>query len=85
MQKLQAVYEGGVLRPIGSLRLDEHQLVNVIVSIDDGPPDEELRFESPEHFESLADHSVRLETVRRALSRIPGSLDADFLAERNER
>ena len=44
VQKLQAVYEGGVLKPIGSLRLDEHQLVNVIVSIDDGPPDEELRF-----------------------------------------
>ena len=83
VQKLQAVYEGGVLRPVEALRLDEHQLV--IVIIDDAAPDEELRFEAPEHFEPLADHNVTLETVRRALSRIPGSLDADFLAERNER
>ena len=85
VQKLQAVYEGGVLRPVEALRLDEHQLVSVIVIIDDVAPDEELRFEAPERFEPLADHNVTLETVRRALSRIPGSLDAGFLAERNER
>jgi predicted DNA-binding antitoxin AbrB/MazE fold protein len=84
VQKLQAVYEGGVLRPVEALRLDEHQLVSVIIIIDDVAPDEELRFEAPEHFESLADHNVTLETVRGALSKIPGSLDADFLAERNE-
>ena len=84
VQKLQAVYEGGVLRPVEALLLEEHQLVSVII-MDDVAPDEELRFEAPEHFELLADHTVRLETVRGALSRIPGSLDADFLAERNER
>ena len=84
VQKLQAVYEGGVLRPVEALRLDEHQLVSVII-IDDVAPDEELRFEAPEHFEPLADHNVTLETVRGKLSKIPGSLDADFLAERNER
>lgn len=84
MRKLQAVYEDGVLRPVEALRLDEHQLVSVIV-MDDLAPDEELRFEAPESFETLADHSVTLETVRAALSKIPGSLDADFLAERNER
>jgi predicted DNA-binding antitoxin AbrB/MazE fold protein len=84
VQKLQAVYESGVLRPVEPLRLEEHQLVNVIL-FDDAVPDEELRFEAPEHFESLADHSVTPEAVRRALSSIPGSLDADFIAERNER
>ena len=84
VRKLQAVYENGVLRPVEALRLDEHQLVSVII-IDDAAPDDELRFEAPEHFEPLADHSVRLETVRAALSKIPGSMDADFLAERNER
>lgn len=84
VQRLQAVYEGGVLRPIEALRLDEHQLVSVIVN-DDAAPDEELSFEAPEHFEPLADHTVTLETVRGALSKIPGSLDADFLAERNQR
>jgi len=84
VRKLQAVYEGGVLRPVEALRLDEHQLVSVII-IDDVAEDEELRFEAPEHFEPLADHEVSLETVRGLLSKIPGSLDADFLAERNER
>jgi predicted DNA-binding antitoxin AbrB/MazE fold protein len=84
VRKLQAVYEGGVLRPVQPLRLDEHQLVSVII-IDEIEPDEELRFEAPEHFEALADHSVTTEAVRRALSKIPGSLDADFTAERNER
>jgi hypothetical protein len=65
VRKLQAVYEGGILRPVEPLPLGEH--------------------EPPARFEALADHSVSLETVRRALSRIPGSLDADFRAERNER
>lgn len=84
VQKLQAIYEGGILRPVEPLRLEEHQLVNLIL-FDDAIPDEELRFEAPEQFESLADHSVTPEAVRRALSVIPGSLDADFIAERNER
>lgn len=83
VRKLQAVYEGGFLRPVEPLPLDEHQLVSGVI-INDADPDEELRFESPEHFEALVDHSVTLEAVRRALSQIPGSLDADFIAERNE-
>jgi predicted DNA-binding antitoxin AbrB/MazE fold protein len=84
VRKLQAVYESGVLRPVEPLRLDEHQLVSVIV-MDDAAPDEELRFEPPEHFEPLGDRSITVDAVRRALSGIPGSMDADFLAERNER
>lgn len=84
VRKLQAVYEGGVLRPVEPLELDEHQLVSVII-LDDIAPDDELRFEAPERFEALADHTVSLEAVRRALEKIPGSLDADFAAERNER
>jgi predicted DNA-binding antitoxin AbrB/MazE fold protein len=84
VRKLQAVYESGVLKPVEPLRLDEHQLVSVII-IDEVGADEELGFEAPEDFETLADHGVTLEAVHRALSKIPGSLDADFIAERNER
>lgn len=84
VQKFQAIYEGGVLRPVEALWLDEHQLVSVIV-FDDVVPDEEPMFEAPEHFEPFADHNVKLETVRELLSKIPGSMDAEFLAERNER
>lgn len=84
VRKLQAVYESGVLRPIEPLPLDEHQLVSVVI-LDESASDDELQFEAPERFEALADHSVSPDTVRRALSKIPGSLDADFVAERNER
>ena len=80
MRKVQAVYEGGVLRPTEQLLLEERQLVSVIIL-----DAEEVEFESPHCFEALANHSISRETVRAALSKIPGSLDADFAAERNER
>ena len=76
MRKLQAVYEGGVLRPTEALPLEEHQLVSVIV-LDEEPGDEEIEFEPAQHFEALADRSIDRNAVRAALSRIPGSLDAD--------
>ena len=84
MRRLQAVYEGGILRPTEKLALEEHQIVSVII-LDAGPDNEAIEFEPPGRFEPLADRSVRRETVRAALSKIEGSLDADFAAERNER
>jgi predicted DNA-binding antitoxin AbrB/MazE fold protein len=84
MRKLQAVYENGVLRPVEPLRLDEHQLVSVIV-MDEEAAEEELLFAPASDFESLADRSISLDFVRQALAKIPGSMDADFSAERNER
>jgi predicted DNA-binding antitoxin AbrB/MazE fold protein len=84
IRKLQAVFENGVLRPVEPLPLDEHQLVSVIL-LDDIASDDNLQFEAPDRFEHLADHDVSLQAVRAALSRIPGPLDADFFAERNER
>ena len=84
MRKLEAVYEGGVLRPTEKLPLEEHQLVSVII-LDVDPDEEGIEFEPPHSFESLANHSISREAVRAALSKIPGSLDADFVAERNER
>ena len=83
-RSLQAVYEGGVLRPTERLPLEEHQLVSVII-LDADADDEDIEFEPPHCFEALANHSISRETVRAALSKIPGSLDADFAAERNER
>ena len=84
MRKFEAVYEGGVLRPTEKLPLEEHQLVTVIV-VDDDTDEQDIQFEPPYCFESLANHSISREMVRGALSRILGSLDADFAAERNER
>lgn len=86
MRKLEAVYEGGVLRPTEKykLPLEEHQLVSVVI-LDAEADEETVEFESPESFQALADHSVSREAVRAALATIPGSLDGDFAAERNER
>jgi predicted DNA-binding antitoxin AbrB/MazE fold protein len=84
MRKLEAVYESGVLRPTKKLLLEEHQFVTVIV-VDDDTDEQDIQFEPLHCFESLANHSISRESVRGALSRIPGSLDADFAAERNER
>ena len=78
------MYEGGVLRPTEALPLQEHQLVSIIV-LDGETGDEEIEFESAQNFEALGDRSIDRNTVRFALSKIPGSLDADFTAERNER
>jgi predicted DNA-binding antitoxin AbrB/MazE fold protein len=83
-RKFQAVYEGGVLRPVEPLRLDEHQIGSVFI-LDDLAADEKRAFEAPERFAALADASVSLKTVRQALSKIPGSLDADLRAERDDR
>ncbi len=84
IRKLQAVYEGGVLRPTEQLSLEEHRLVNIIVLDEDSDVDE-IDFEPPHSYEALANHSVKRETVQAVLSKISGSLDADFAAERNER
>jgi hypothetical protein len=52
---------------------------------DDPTSDDILAFEDPAHFEALADNTVKPEAVRASLSKIPGSLDADFSTERDER
>jgi predicted DNA-binding antitoxin AbrB/MazE fold protein len=84
VRMLEAVYERGILRPVEPLRLDEHQHVSVII-LDIAYDGEELQFAPREEFEALADYTITLEDVRKELSRIPGSLDADFAAERNQR
>lgn len=85
MRRLEAVYEGGVLRPTEKLPLEEHQLVSVVIIFDEEAHAEGIEFELPQSFEALANHSLSRETVRAALSKIPVSMDADFAAERNER
>lgn len=81
--KLEAVFEGGVLRPTEPLRLAEHEHVSLLI-LDTPAVEEQLRFAPREEFEALADYALSRETVRKALSQIPGSLDADFAAERSE-
>ena len=82
-RSVQAVYEKGILRPLEPLALKEHQQVTVTVS-DQGAKDW-LDAAFLHYLEGQADDSVRLEDVRSALAKIPGSMAEDFRRERDER
>ena len=82
-RRLQAIYERGMLRPLEPLPLSEHQEVRVTVCDDENgewPDTAFLRY-----LELEADDSVTIEEVRASLSKIPGSMAADFQCERDER
>lgn len=82
---LQAVYEKGMLRPLQPLPFKENQQLTLLVQ-STSDVDEDLHDEAFQSYcESQADESVTLEAVRKALSTIPGSMTADFVAERDER
>lgn len=83
-----AIYENGMLRSLKSLHLAESQQVLLtihesadVVTADKDVLDHEL-LKSLES-EELAD--VSLEDVQAALAKIPGSMTAEFIAEREER
>ncbi len=83
IQQLEAVWQGGVLRPRQPLGLQENQKVSLTVQATD---DEELLdTEYIRYCEASADYSITLEEVRKALASIPGSMTDDFIAEREDR
>lgn len=84
---LTAVYEHGVFRPLEPADLPEQQRVTLIVSdVSPSSQDEDwLDAECLDECATEADECVSLDEVRMALAKIPGSLTADFLAERDER
>ncbi|MBI1918922.1 MAG: antitoxin family protein [Planctomycetes bacterium] len=84
IKHLQAIYEKGVLRPLEPLDLSEQQRVTIAVS-DEAPAEPWLDTECLAAAAAEADDTVTLEEVRAALAKIPGSLTADFIAEREDR
>jgi predicted DNA-binding antitoxin AbrB/MazE fold protein len=86
----QAIYENGVLRPLEPLDLEENQQVTITISIDS-----ERRALHPRLDGGYRETLLRqlkdagpppgLEAVRRMLSKIPGEMTEDFIAERGER
>jgi predicted DNA-binding antitoxin AbrB/MazE fold protein len=84
-ETVQAIYENGVLRPLSPLNLrEEEQVTLTLARSEDGIAD----WEDGDCYEACkkeADESVTLEQVQKALSKIPGSLTVDFIAERDER
>ena len=84
-KKLEAVYENGVLRPLEPLDLPEHQRITVILCETLITEEDWLDVECLQLCAAEADESISLEAVRQALAKIPGSLTANFIAEREER
>jgi predicted DNA-binding antitoxin AbrB/MazE fold protein len=81
----EAVYEHGVFRPLGPVSCREQERVLLTIERLSTVEEEVLDREFLAYCESYADDSVSLESVRQALAKIPGSLDDDVRAERDER
>jgi predicted DNA-binding antitoxin AbrB/MazE fold protein len=92
IQHVEAIYERGVLRPLKPLPLAESQRVSVTIfdsatSDSTGP----RSLADPEFLDAIRAEAAALsdvpslEEVQRALSKIPGALAEDFIAEREER
>jgi predicted DNA-binding antitoxin AbrB/MazE fold protein len=83
-KNLQAIYENGVLRLLEPVSLPEKKAVTVAI-IDETQAESWL--DSDYHADCEADTSpeVSLAEVRAALASIPGTMTADFVAERDDR
>ena len=83
-EQIEAIYENGVLRPLGPLPcpLEEHQHVTVII---DTPDTREARLDTAciAAAKRNADPTVSLEEVRRILAGVPGTL-AQLVNEERE-
>jgi predicted DNA-binding antitoxin AbrB/MazE fold protein len=87
--QVDAVYENGVLRPLQPLDLaeNEHVLVTVVKATS-APDSPELDLTYLENLQKELRNfgpAPGLPEVRRRLAKIPGSMTADFIAEREER
>lgn len=82
---VQAVYEGGVLRPLEPVPLRERQEVTVTISDGAKAPREHPLLASAEEWASAADDDISIDEVRRALSTIRGSLSETIIDERRDR
>ena len=86
--QVDAVYENGVLRPLQPLDLKEHEQVVVsVVKADSASKGPRLAVEYIERLKrELGDDPIpSLEEVRKRLSKIPGSMADEIIAQRGER
>jgi predicted DNA-binding antitoxin AbrB/MazE fold protein len=85
-KRLDVIYENGVFRPLEPVNVPEHQRMTVTIPEASMVPSEEewLDTEYERWAATQVKEDVSLEAVRQALSKIPGSLTTDFLAERED-
>jgi len=84
-KQIEAIYENGVLRPLEPLGLDERQRVTITI-VEEGAGEDDLF--DPEFTRWCAEQTRKapsLEEVRKALSKIRGSMADVVIAERDER
>jgi len=85
MQEVEAIYENGVLRPLGPLALKESQTVRLLIAASssgarlDGSLLDRAKAEV-----AASPNGPTLEEIRRRLSVIPGSMADVVAAERGE-
>ena len=87
-KQIEALYANGVLHPLEPLALNEHQRVTVLISdlalLEPTRLDVEYIERAKEEVAGMAQIPT-LEEVQKRLSKIPGALTHDFLAEREGR
>jgi predicted DNA-binding antitoxin AbrB/MazE fold protein len=85
--QVEAIFENGVLRPVTPLDLQEHERVTVEV-LKSGSVEPALDLDCIDTLRRKlrdAGSAPSLDEVRTRLSKIPGSLTEDFIAEREDR
>jgi predicted DNA-binding antitoxin AbrB/MazE fold protein len=81
-QEVEAIYENGVLRPLGKLGLCERERVKLSVSRQGDELASLLDHEFVQSFERYARDTPSLELVRQGLSRIRRRCVVDFFERR---
>lgn len=82
MQKIQAIFENGVLRPLEPLKLSDHQEVSLTVHSGDSL--DWLDEEAVQWATEQGDASISLHDVRVRLSSISESMAQVVISERGE-
>jgi predicted DNA-binding antitoxin AbrB/MazE fold protein len=81
-QRVDAIYENGLLRPLGPLNLSDQQHVSITVEV--GVSDDWLDHDAMEVARLEGDPTISLEDVRQRLGKLSGSLSDLVTAERGE-
>jgi predicted DNA-binding antitoxin AbrB/MazE fold protein len=81
-QKIDAIYENGVLQPLEPLNLADHERVSV--TVESAGVDGWIDRDAMEWARREGDPTIALEEVRGRLAKITGSLSELVIAERGE-
>jgi predicted DNA-binding antitoxin AbrB/MazE fold protein len=85
LRQIEAIYEGGVLRPLQPVDLPESARVAVTIATSDkGRSTRDWEIVERARAETASLEIPSIEDVRSALSVIPGSLSADLIADRGD-